>query len=64
MNPPRVWKVLDIDYLFDRVVATDKPLNVAKVLSSPSKFLLALIDKSTGEGIVVEKLRTHRYCAC
>jgi predicted patatin/cPLA2 family phospholipase len=59
MNPLRVWKVLDIDYLFDQVVATDKPLDVAKVLSSPSKFFIALVDKSTGEGIVVEKRATE-----
>ena len=52
------WKVLDIDYLFDQVVTNDKPLNVAKVLASPSKFFIALIDKSTGEGIVVEKTTT------
>jgi len=59
MNPLRVWKVLDIDYLFDQVVTKDKPLNVAKVLSSPSKFFVALIDKSTGDGIVVEKTTTR-----
>jgi predicted acylesterase/phospholipase RssA len=47
--------VLDIDYLFDQVVTTDKPLDVAKVLASPSKFFVALIDKRTGEAIVVEK---------
>ncbi|MEY2499624.1 MAG: hypothetical protein QOD12_3180 [Verrucomicrobiota bacterium] len=58
MNPLRVWKVLDIDYLFDQVVTNDKPLDVAKVVASPSKFFLALIDKSTGEGIVVEKTAT------
>jgi predicted patatin/cPLA2 family phospholipase len=55
MNPFRLWKVLDIDYLFDQVVANDKPLDVARVLSSPSKFFVALIDKTTGKGTLVEK---------
>ena len=58
MNPLRLWKVLDIDYLFDQVITTDKPLDVAKVLASRSKFFVALIDKSTGEGILVEKTVT------
>lgn len=55
MNPLRLWKVLDIDYLFDQVVTNDKPLNVENVVSSRSKFFAALIDKSTGEGLIVEK---------
>lgn len=59
MNPLRLWKVLDIDYLFDQVVTNDKPLNVAKVLASPSKFFVALIDKRTGGGILVEKKATQ-----
>lgn len=59
MNPLRLWKVLDVDYLFDQVVTTDKPLNVAKVLASPSKFFVALIDKSTGNGILAEKTATQ-----
>jgi predicted patatin/cPLA2 family phospholipase len=58
MNPLRLWKVLDIDYLFDQVVTNDKPLNVDKVVASRSKFFAALIDKSTGEGLLVEKSAT------
>jgi predicted patatin/cPLA2 family phospholipase len=59
MNPLRFWKVLDIDYLFDQVVPTDKPLDVEKVLRSRSKFFVALIDKSTGQGLLVEKNETR-----
>jgi predicted patatin/cPLA2 family phospholipase len=59
LNPWRLWKVLDIDYLFDEVVVNDKPLDVTKVLSSPSKFFVALMNKNTGGGILVEKTTTH-----
>lgn len=54
MNPFRVWKILDIDYLFSQVLTIDKPLDVARILASPTKFFVAVIDKSTGNGVVID----------
>lgn len=58
INPLRFWKVIDIDYLFDRVVTVEKPLDVGRIVSSRTKFFVALIDKSTGEGLVVDTRAT------
>jgi len=58
INPFRLWKVLNIDYLFDQVITDDKPLDVAKVLANPTRFFVALIDKGSGKGLVVEKSHT------
>jgi predicted patatin/cPLA2 family phospholipase len=58
MNPLRLWKVLDIDYLFDQVITIAKPLDVDKVMASRSKFFVALIDKGSGEGLLAEKSTT------
>ena len=53
MNPLRVWKVLDIDYLFDQVITVDKPLDVEKVLASRTTFFVSAIDRKTGEGFLI-----------
>lgn len=58
MNPLRVWKVLDIDYLFDQVIKVDKPLDVEKVLSSPTSFFVAVIDTATGKGTLIDTKKT------
>lgn len=54
MNPLRVWKILDVDYLFDQVITTEKPLDVDRILASPTKFFVAVIDKRTGDGQVID----------
>ncbi len=59
LNPLRVWKVIDIDYLFDRVVSRDKPLDVNKVLSSRTTLFVAVIDKRTGAGTVINTKATR-----
>jgi len=59
INPLRFWKMIDIDYLFDRVVTVEKPLDVGRILSSRTKFFVALIDKSIGEGLVVDTRATQ-----
>ena len=59
MNRLRLWKILDIDYLFDQVVANEKRLDIDKVISSRTKFFVALIDKYLGEAILVEKSMTR-----
>lgn len=58
-NPLRFWKVIDIDYLLERVVTTDKPLNVARVLSGRPRLFVAVGDRGTGEGRVIEPRVMH-----
>jgi predicted patatin/cPLA2 family phospholipase len=59
MNAFRVWKVLDVDYVFNHVVTIAKPLDVARVLASRSRFFVALIDRANGEGILVDTKETR-----
>ena len=59
MNPLRIWKMIDIDYLFDQVVSKDKRLDVNKILSSRTKLFVAVIDKRTGAGTVIDTKATH-----
>lgn len=53
INPFRLWKILDVDYVFNRVVTVNKPLNVEHVLQARTKFYVAVIDKEAAEGRVV-----------
>jgi predicted patatin/cPLA2 family phospholipase len=59
MNPLRIWKLIDIDYLFDQVIARDKRLDVDKILSSRTKLFVAVIDKRTGAGRVIDTKATR-----
>jgi predicted patatin/cPLA2 family phospholipase len=54
INPLRFWKVVDVDYVFDRVAVDEKPLDVARVLRSPSTLYVAVMDRRTGEAFVVD----------
>jgi len=54
LSPLRVWKVIDIDYLFERVVSKEKRLDVDKILASRTKLFVAVIDRRTGAGQVIE----------
>lgn len=58
LNPLRVWKVIDVDYLFEQVVSRDKPLDVNKILSSRTKLFVAVIDKRSGAGTVIDTKAT------
>jgi predicted patatin/cPLA2 family phospholipase len=49
----RFRKVLDVDFLFDRILTRQKALDVAGVLASPSRFMISLTDAATGEGLFV-----------
>ncbi|HZI20625.1 MAG TPA: patatin-like phospholipase family protein [Pyrinomonadaceae bacterium] len=59
LNPLRVWKVIDVDYLFEQVVSVDKPLDVEKILSSRTRLFVAVIDKRTGAGTVIDTKATN-----
>ena len=53
INFARVTKMLDVDFLFDEILARRKALNVDRVLASPSRFFISLADAATGEGFLV-----------
>jgi hypothetical protein len=36
INPRRPWKVMDLDYVFDEIVTSKKPLDTPRLLNSPS----------------------------
>jgi predicted patatin/cPLA2 family phospholipase len=53
-NPWRCWKVLDVDYVMEDVVKGRKRLDIDRLRQSPSRFHVALLDRSTGESLVVD----------
>jgi predicted patatin/cPLA2 family phospholipase len=50
----RLWhrKIVDIDDLFDSIIARERPLHIQKVLASPSQFYIAIADACTGEAFL------------
>src|SRR5256714_14007777 len=50
----RFWhrKIVDIDDLFDSIIAGDRPLRLDKVLASRARFLITIADASTGESFL------------
>lgn len=52
-NPLRIGTMLDVGYAIDVVVKSAKPLNVERVLTSPSDLYVALTDAATGESRLV-----------
>jgi predicted patatin/cPLA2 family phospholipase len=54
----RLSKVVDIDFIFDRVVTQIRPLDTATVLEAPCDFFVAVLDKDSAETMV---LRTKDY---
>jgi predicted patatin/cPLA2 family phospholipase len=54
INPLRINKVLDLDFLFDEVISKRKPLNVERVLASPTRLLVSITDARTGAGFLVD----------
>jgi predicted patatin/cPLA2 family phospholipase len=52
-NPCRFWKIFDIDFVFDRLVTIDVPLDLEAVSASPSRFFVAAMDRRTGEGRLI-----------
>ena len=47
----RLWhpKIINIDDLFDSIIAGDRPLRIEKVLASRSRLFITIADASTGE---------------
>jgi len=59
LNPLRVWKMIDIDYLFEQVISKEKKLDVDRILSSRSKLFVAVLDKRTGAGMTIDTKSTQ-----
>jgi predicted patatin/cPLA2 family phospholipase len=56
-NPLRIGTMLDVGYAIDVVVKSIKPLDVERVLSSPSNLYIALTSAVTGESRMVDVKR-------
>ena len=54
INPLRLNNILNMDFLFDEVIKRRKPLDVERVLSSPSKLRISITDANTGAGFLID----------
>ena len=59
LNPWRFWKVLNIDYIIDRVAAVEKRLDVEALAESPTQFLVSACDHQTAEVILIDTRTTQ-----
>jgi predicted patatin/cPLA2 family phospholipase len=59
INPLRLGKVVDIDYLFDKVITQLKPLNVARVLASPADFYITITEVYTAKCVLANAKQSH-----
>src|SRR5262249_24985730 len=48
INPWRLFKIVDVDYAYDRIVSLEKPLDDAAIRASPVRFLLSVTDARSG----------------
>lgn len=58
INPFRLWKIMDMDYVFDEVVKRSKPLDVPRLLSSHADFYVAMMDMNQAESHLVDVKRS------
>jgi predicted patatin/cPLA2 family phospholipase len=59
VNPLRVWKVLDVDYIIDTVSGIGKRLDTDALTSSSTQLLISVCDQRTGEVILVDTRSTQ-----
>ena len=48
INPWRVFKIVDVDYAYDRIISLYKPLDDAAIRASRVRFLLSVTDARSG----------------
>ena len=60
INPLRIKNILSMDFLFDEVIKRRKPLDVERVLASPTNLRISITDARTGAGFLVDS-RDDRY---
>jgi predicted patatin/cPLA2 family phospholipase len=54
VNPWRFWKIVDVDYIFDRLAVDEKRLDLQKLLKARGTLYVAAIDKDTGKPAVLD----------
>jgi predicted patatin/cPLA2 family phospholipase len=54
VNPLRLWRILDVDYVFDRVLTVEKPLDVERIRAAGSRFFVSAMDLDSGEGALLD----------
>jgi predicted patatin/cPLA2 family phospholipase len=54
LNPLRVWKIGDVDYLADTIISRLKPLDVRAVTTSPTRLHISITDARTAESLLVD----------
>jgi predicted patatin/cPLA2 family phospholipase len=54
LNKRRFWKMMDIDYLVNDIFKKKEPLDEEAVYSSKTKYLMALLNKDTGDVAYLE----------
>lgn len=59
LNPFRFWKILNVDYIVDRVAAAEKRLDIDLLAASPTRLLIAACDARTGEVILIDTRDTR-----
>ncbi|MDX1927725.1 MAG: patatin-like phospholipase family protein [Pirellulaceae bacterium] len=58
-NPARFWKVIDVDYIVDKVAAVEKRLDVDAVKRSVTRLLVAACDYRTGAPLLIDTQTTE-----
>ena len=58
LNPFRFWKILNVDYIVDRVVSLHKPFDAAALKASPTRLLITVCDRRTGELVLIDTRST------
>lgn len=59
INPWRIWKILDLDQVFDRILTGRKALDATAVAASRTRLYVSMLDARTGELLLVDT-RTAR----
>jgi predicted patatin/cPLA2 family phospholipase len=54
INPLRFWKIADVDYVYDYVVPTLKPLDDEAVRRSPQEFYVTATEVQTGNNVLLD----------
>jgi predicted patatin/cPLA2 family phospholipase len=54
INPWRVWKILDLDQVFDRILTGGKALDAEAVRGSPTQLYVSMLDALTGELLLID----------
>jgi predicted patatin/cPLA2 family phospholipase len=54
LNPARVWKMLDVDYIIDEVAGDKKRLDVEALVAAQTRLLVPVCDTLTGQVVLID----------